>query len=111
MTIFGTRDFGGPRAEATIHPIKTGVIGASATTPPPAAPDLLSGEERRVLLRVHSGEEITLGVTENREGGLRLAREMIRLIDEAEARGEWPELAERFIRPGAIVSIDVQRAS
>jgi hypothetical protein len=36
---------------------------------------------------------------------------MIRLIDEAEARGEWPELAERFIRPGAIVSIDVQRAS
>jgi hypothetical protein len=110
VTIFGTRDFDGPRAEATIHPIKTGGIEVAAP-PTPAAADLLSGEERRVLLRVHSGEEITLGVADDREEGLRLARETIRLIDEAEARGEWPELDERFIRPSAIVSIDVQRAS
>ena len=36
---------------------------------------------------------------------------MIGAIEEAQARGEWPLVEDRFIRPGAIVSIDVQRAA
>jgi hypothetical protein len=31
-------------------------------------------------------------------------------IEQAASRGEWPQIDERFIRPGAIVSIDVQRS-
>jgi hypothetical protein len=38
-----------------------------------------------------------------------MAREMIRTIEAAQARGEWPQVDDRFIRPGAIVSVDVQR--
>jgi 23S rRNA U2552 (ribose-2'-O)-methylase RlmE/FtsJ len=40
---------------------------------------------------------------------VQLARDMVRHIERASAKGEWPQIAERFIRPGAIVSIDVQR--
>jgi hypothetical protein len=35
---------------------------------------------------------------------------MVRTIESAEAAGEWPLVEDRFLRPGAIVSIDVQRA-
>jgi hypothetical protein len=68
-------------------------------------------ETRRVVLRVHGAEEIELGRAEGREPAVRLAREMIGAIEEAQARGEWPLVEDRFIRPGAIVSIDVQRAA
>jgi hypothetical protein len=34
---------------------------------------------------------------------------MVRHIEAASARGEWPQIDERFVRPGAIVSVDVQR--
>ena len=34
---------------------------------------------------------------------------MVQHIEQAAAKGEWPQVDERFIRPGAIVSIDVQR--
>ena len=41
---------------------------------------------------------------------MRIAREMVQHIEQAATNGEWPQIDERFIRPGAIVSIDVQRA-
>lgn len=69
----------------------------------------LTADARRVLLRVQGGDDIVVGTAEGRDEGVRLARGVIRLIDEAEARGDWPELGGRFIRPGSIVSVDVQR--
>jgi hypothetical protein len=68
-------------------------------------------DTRRVVLRVHGAEEIELGQADGREQAVRLAREMIGAIEEAQARGEWPLVEDRFIRPGAIVSVDVQRAA
>jgi len=82
-----------------------------ATAEEPAPAWLGVSETRRVVLRVHGAEEIELGRAEGREPAVRLAREMIGAIEEAQARGEWPLVEDRFIRPGAIVSIDVQRAA
>ena len=78
----------------------------------PAEPPWAHAPEiRRVVLRVHGAEEIELGRAEGREPAVRLAREMIGAIEEAQTRGEWPLVEDRFIRPGAIVSVDVQRAA
>lgn len=105
MTLFGSRDFEGPRGEAAVQ--LTPVDGGVAALPRGTAS---AADERRILLRVHGGEEIVVGLAGDREQGVQLARRLMRLIDDAESHGEWPELDDRFIRPGAIVSIDVQRA-
>ena len=105
MTLYGSRDFEAPS-------------GAAVTHLTPRTPALVPGttglapvqDGRRILLRVHGGDDIVVGTTGDRDEGVQLARRMMRLIDDAEAQGEWPELDDRFIRPGAIVSIDVQRA-
>ena len=102
MTLFGSRDFETPRAEAAAH--LTAIAGGMAELRGGAA----ATDERRIVLRVHGGDDIVVGVAGDREQGVQLARRVMRLIDEADAHGEWPELDGRFIRPGAIVSIDVQ---
>jgi hypothetical protein len=86
---------------------------ASFDPEPAAAPSAWADirDTRRVVLRVHGAEEIELGCVDGREPAVRLAREMIGAIEEAQARGEWPLVEDRFIRPGAIVSVDVQRAA
>jgi hypothetical protein len=69
------------------------------------APDM-----RRVILRLHGADPIVVGSAEGRENAVRVARETVQHIEQAATKGEWPQIEERFIRPGAIVSIDVQRA-
>lgn len=105
MTLFGSRDFEAPRGEAAVH--LTSIPGGNAGLEAGVAVPV---DERRILLRVHGGDDIVVGVTGDREQGVELARRMMRLIDDAESQGEWPELDDRFIRPAAIVSIDVQAA-
>ena len=103
MTLYGSRDFEAPSGAAVVH--LTSIPGGDAELGTGAA---ASVDERRILLRVHGGEDIVVGVANDREQGVQLARRMMRLIDDAESHGEWPELDDRFIRPAAIVSIDVQ---
>jgi hypothetical protein len=105
MTLFGSRDFERPRGEAAVQ--LTPITGGQSVITLGAAVPI---DDRRILLRVHGGEDIVVGTAGDREEGVQLARRMMRLIDDAEAHGEWPELDDRFIRPSAIVSIDVQRA-
>jgi GGDEF domain-containing protein len=105
MTIFGNRDssYGNaPLAEATDRPLDLA---------PPAASSRAFGaiDNRRIILRVHGDEQIVVGKAEGRENAVRIAREMVQHIEQAATNGEWPQIDERFIRPGAIVSIDVQR--
>jgi hypothetical protein len=105
MTIFGNRDsgYGGfPSVEQESVPIEEPESPAESQRA--FAPD-----NRRVVLRVHGGEDIVVGLTEGREPAVQIAREMVLHIEQAASRGEWPQVNERFIRPGAIVSIDVQR--
>lgn len=84
-------------------------FGASSPEPIPAV-RLVTHEQRKVVLRVHGGEDVLLALAERREPAMEAAREAMRAIEEAVSRGEWPEIGDRLIRPGAIVSIDVQRA-
>jgi hypothetical protein len=109
MTIFGNRDsgYGGlPPAERESIPIAVEDVEKG----PPAQPQRAFGaDNRRVVLRVHGGDDIVVGLAEGREPAVQIARDMVLHIEQASSRGEWPQVDERFIRPGAIVSIDVQR--
>lgn len=104
MTIFGNRDF--PHGKTQAASADTALAEQAAVVLPRAfAPDV-----RRVVLRVQGGEEIVVGRADERDSAVQIAREMVRHIEQAATRGEWPQVDERFIRPGAIVSVDVQRA-
>jgi hypothetical protein len=109
MTIFGNRDssYGtGPMAGASPGPDATPAIA-----PPVTSARVFGGPDlRRVILRVNGDDPIVVGSAEGRENAVRIAREMVQHIEQAATQGEWPQIDERFIRPGAIVSIDVQRA-
>lgn len=113
MTVFGDRDFA-PVVRGEQHPrSEPGWAPATAQTLPPLAtvttlPHTI--DTRRVVVRVANGEEIELGRTEGREPAVRIARDAIKLIEDAAGQETWPEIGDRFLRPGAIVSIDVQRA-
>lgn len=104
-----------PRPLSTDHwpggPEDPGDADHAGAGAPPVGTWPTASETRRVVLRVHGAEEIELGRAAGRELAVRLAREMIGAIEEAQARGEWPLVEDRFIRPGAIVSVDVQRAA
>ena len=76
--------------------------------PLPSSPDSVS-DVRRVILRVTGADDIVVGSAEGRESAVQIARNMVLHIEQASTKGEWPQIDERFIRPGAIVSIDVQR--
>ena len=105
MDSFGNRDSGYGSSPAA------GVVQSVERVEPPAtsmrgfgAPDT-----RRVILRLHGADDILVGSAEGRDNAVQVARDMVRHIEQASAKGEWPQIDERFIRPGAIVSIDVQR--
>jgi hypothetical protein len=122
MTMFGNRDFERPELPGHSEPTTTPGWAhedalARLLDPPPipgsepaATPDPATRETRRVVMRVQGADDVELGRVEGREAAVDMARETIRAIEAAQARGEWPQVEDRFIRPGAIVSVDVQRA-
>jgi hypothetical protein len=84
------------------------VYGTSSVEPIPAV-RRVSHEGRRVVLRLHGDEDVELGRADRREPAMALARKLVGAIEAATSRGDWPEVGDRLIRPGAIVSVDVQR--
>ena len=62
---------------------------------------------RRIVVRLLGGEEVDYAEADDREIAVEAARELTRSFAEAESRGEWPEVAGRFLRPGSILSVDV----
>lgn len=110
MTIFGNRD-----SSYGSSPM-AGAVPSLEDFDPPATPTATSArgfgapDTRRVILRVHGDDDILVGSAEGRENAVQIARDMVRHIEQASTKGEWPQIDERFIRPGAIVSIDVQRS-
>jgi len=107
MTIFGNRDSSYGSSSPVVD-----AIPLSAGTAVPTIPARAFGaaDNRRVILRVHGDENIVVGSAEGRDNAVRIAREMVQHIEQAATSGEWPQIDDRFIRPGAIVSIDVQRS-
>jgi hypothetical protein len=107
MEIFGNRDSGyGSIPTADVLPSYPSTDdGAATSTQAFETPDL-----RRVILRVTGDDDILVGSAEGRDNAVQIARNMVLHIEQASTKGEWPQIDERFIRPGAIVSIDVQRS-
>ena len=109
MTIFGNRDSGYGTSPGA------GVLPSVPDLPdfaPPATSTRGFGarDTRRVIIRIHGDDDIVVGNAEGRDNAVQLARDMVLHIEQAATKGEWPQIDERFIRPGAIVSIDVQRS-
>ena len=77
-----------------------------ATTPTPASFDM-----RLVVLRLVGGDQIEVGSVRGRDAALELARTTAAAVDAAAESGTWPEFGERFVRPSAIVSVDVRRSA
>jgi len=70
----------------------------------PAAPQATSAG---VFVRLTSGERIAAGRFDTQEAAERRARELMIAVD---AHGDWPCVDGRFIKPDAVVSIDVDTA-
>ena len=68
-------------------------------------------ETRLVVIRLLGGEQVELAGYEDRDAAVAAARELMTRFSAAETAGEWPELEGRFIRPGAVASIDVLSAA
>jgi hypothetical protein len=66
--------------------------------------------ERRVVVRLIGGDEIEIAGLAGRDAAMSRARELVELFARAEADGEWPELDGRFLRPAAILAVDVLKA-
>ena len=111
MTIFGNRDSAhyGISPMAGALPSAEVDVASTDTSPVTSSRAFGAPDTRRVILRVHGDEPIVVGSAEGRDNAVRIAREMVQHIEQAATKGEWPQIDERFIRPGAIVSIDVQR--
>jgi len=71
---------------------------------PPAAPKPGAASKASVFVRLTSGERISGGQFESQEAAEQRARELMIAID---AGGDWPRVDGRFIKPDAVVSIDV----
>jgi hypothetical protein len=59
----------------------------------------------RVLARLSNGERIEVGAHEDEQAARAEATALMRFL--REASGDWPFLNGRFVRPDAIVSVDV----
>ena len=64
-------------------------------------------EVRRLVVRLLGGDEIELGSFDDRDDAMEAAQQLVARFSSAEAAGEWPEVDGRFLRPGAVASIDV----
>ena len=110
-----------------MHSIASGsasAVGLLGSAPAPVAeisadsPDFLAAPvspvaedptpaPRRLVVRLLGGEEVELGDFDDRDDAVEAAQELVARFSTAEASGEWPEVDGRFLRPGAIASIDV----
>jgi len=91
-----------PVIDGTLHPADPGVWLTDRE------PGELLGA-RRVVVCVGETDPIVVAEVEGRREAEELAEQMVELIEHAAATGEWLELGDRIVRPGAITSVDVER--
>jgi hypothetical protein len=70
-----------------------------------SAPTEIESESAEVFVCLTSGERVAAGSFDGQDAAEARARELMRALD---GEGEWPRLDGRFIRPDAVVSIDVE---
>ena len=78
---------------------------AAAAQPAPApAPQPVERVTAEVFVRLTSGERIVVGAFDGQAAAEECARELMAALD---SEGDWPQIDGRYIRPDAVVSIDV----
>ena len=97
-----------------LRPFPTSVLSAVATEPESVTEQDVETEDmpsmaevRRLVVRLLGGDEIELGSFDDRDDAMEAAQQLVERFSSAEAAGEWPEVDGRFLRPGAVASIDV----
>ena len=99
-----------------LRPFPTSVLSAVATEPEAVTEQEIEietedmpsmAEVRRLVVRLLGGDEIELGSFDDRDDAMEAAQQLMGRFSSAEAAGEWPEVDGRFLRPGAVASIDV----
>ena len=85
------------------------ILAERRTIAAESAPEAI--ETRLVVIRLLGGEQVELAGYDDRDAAVAAARELMTRFSAAETAGEWPELEGRFIRPGAVASIDVLSAA
>ena len=88
-----------------LRPFPMSVAPATAETDTEELP--VAAEVRRLVVRLLGGDEVELGVFDDRGDAMEAAQELVARFSSAEAAGEWPEIEGRFLRPGSVASIDV----
>ena len=79
-------------------------VQAHAAAAPPAAPTPVA-VPTQVTVRLTNGERIDVGTFPTQETAKVKARQMTRELEESRV---WPFLADRYIRPDSIISIDLE---
>ena len=82
--------------------------GPPSPQPPPARDG--SGPACRVVLRLRDGDRVDVGEFENEFRAEEEARSIVRRLAVASA-SDWPLFGNRFVRPEAVVSIDLEQPS
>ena len=90
-------------ALAAEHPLPAPLPAIAEDAQPAAGPPAAFA----VSIRLESGERVAVDTAESFERAAELAHGLVETVSTS---GEWPFVSGRFIRPAAIVSIDVERA-
>ena len=99
--------------------MSTATLPAPAPLPAPPAPvtaveplslvesSPVESAAARLVVRMLGGEELELGMFDDRDGAIAAAKELVASFSTAEESGDWPEMNGRFLRPASVASIDV----
>src|SRR5688572_3114368 len=90
-----------------LRPFPMAAAPASVATATDTEELQVAAEVRRLVVRLLGGDEVELGVFDDRGDAMEAAQELVARFSSAEAAGEWPEIEGRFLRPGSVASIDV----
>jgi hypothetical protein len=90
-------------------PVQSAPVAAEPALAPPLEPKpSLQQVTAEVFVRLTSGERIRVGGFDGQSAAEQCARELMTALD---SHGDWPQLEGRYIRPDAVVSIDVDLTS
>ena len=91
-----------PRAQ-----IERAAFGAAPEEPPQAEPQPApAATQVRLVLRLVNGEALELGAYSDRAAADAAAAQVVERVGAGEASG-WLVVGDRYVRPGAIVSLDL----
>jgi hypothetical protein len=92
-----------PEPEPELAPPPEPIVQSEPEPEPELEPAARAHAE--VFVRLTSGERIAAGSFDGQAAAEKRAKE---LMDALDANGEWPQLEGRYVRPDAVVSIDVE---